>query len=583
MRSAAEAGRREPRKASVNDGRHGDDTECPEIPTEAFGGEPTGRSLPARKTPKTRARIITGFDEFAVNTQAIAALSTHADTFVRGGMLAFVAWQDCRQLVNNAVNIPAGTKISIMQKPTLRERLTVVADWREERSSETGTYLVQTRPPEWCVSGVLARGSWPDVRVLSAIAEFPVMLPNGAILTGRGYDESSGLYAAPTVPCRVDCPDSPTHEDAVRSLAALAEAVCDFPFVAPHHRSAWLAGVLTPLARFAFAGPSPMFLVEANVPGTGKGLLVNTANIIVRGASGATLEFSRDGEELQKVLTALLIQGETIGWFDNIEGNLGGGVLNKLLTSEVWEGRILGQSETKKVPNLTTWWGTGNNIAVLGDTARRVCSIRLESPHENPESRTDLRHPDLGRWVVENRPRLLSAALTILRAYHVAGRPTQPMRPWGSYQQWSELVRGAIIWAGWPDPFADGASSRQEDDPVRGAMVVLLDEWHVIDRQNEGLTSARVIDAIRQLSTGGESLKEALEILAPENSRSRPSALGYRFREYCNRQINGRSLKKRLQRGLIYWSVQGFGGGESAALPSDLGAGVEIDWNSLPS
>lgn len=34
------------------------------------------------------------------------------------------------------------------------------------------------------------------------------------------------------------------------------------------------------------------------------------------------------------------------------------------------------------------------------------------------------------------------------------GRPDDSARlpPWGSYEPWSDLIRGAIVWAGMPDP-----------------------------------------------------------------------------------------------------------------------------------
>jgi hypothetical protein len=361
---------------------------------------------PPPSAPTSRRKQITaGFNEFEVNSQAITALAEHDATFTRGGALVGVAWQAATRLKNCEVHIPAGPKIALLSKATLRERLTVVADWRVEKEDTSGgTMLVQSRPPDWCTAAVLDRGTWPGIRPLVGIAEFPVFLPDGSILSTPGYDASSGLYYLPAVPVEVTVPDAPTAADADAALRTLSESVCDFPFVSDHHRSAWLAGLLTPLARFAFTGPSPLFLVEANVPGAGKGLLVSTANLIVRGDSSAVLEFSRDAEELQKVLTALLIQGESIAMFDNVEGTLGGGVLNKLLTAELWEGRILGTSSTVRVPNLCTWWCTGNNVSVLGDTARRVCAIRLESPLENPEERTDLHHDDLPAWVRSSRP-----------------------------------------------------------------------------------------------------------------------------------------------------------------------------------
>jgi hypothetical protein len=57
------------------------------------------------------------------------------------------------------------------------------------------------------------------------------------------------------------------------------------------------------------------------------------------------------------------------------------------------------------------------------------CHIRLESPHERPEERADVKRPHLIEWVIANRDQLLAAALTILKAYHLAGRPDFNLMP----------------------------------------------------------------------------------------------------------------------------------------------------------
>ncbi|MEZ6073962.1 MAG: hypothetical protein R3C10_27700 [Pirellulales bacterium] len=112
----------------------------------------------------------------------------------------------------------------------------------------------------------------------------------------------------------------------------------------------------------------------------------------------------------------------------------------------------MGRSEIVEMPLLTTWAATGNNVVLMADTSRRVCHIRLESRLENPEEREGFRHPHLTRWVAENRPVLLAAALTVLAAYCRAGRPDQGLKTWGSFEGWSQLVRQALVWAGQPDP-----------------------------------------------------------------------------------------------------------------------------------
>src|SRR5262249_21875370 len=117
-----------------------------------------------------------------------------------------------------------------------------------------------------------------------------------------------------------------------------------------------------------------------------------------------------------------------------------------------WKDRLLGGNRMAEAPMYITWYATGNNVALGADTARRVCHIRLESPDEHPEERKEFRHPDLVAWAGQNRPELLGAALTILRAQFAAGRPDQGLPAWGSFEGWSGVVRSAVVWVGLPDP-----------------------------------------------------------------------------------------------------------------------------------
>src|SRR5205807_793636 len=113
-------------------------------------------------------------------------------------------------------------------------------------------------------------------------------------------------------------------------------------------------------------------------------------------------------------------------------------------------------------------------------TARRTCRIRLESPEERPELRDVFRHPDLIGWVQRERPRLLAAALTILHGYFAAGRPDQRLKAWGSYAGWSDLVRGAVVWAGLADP-GETRVTISDSDPTAEALGVLMLAWQQAD------------------------------------------------------------------------------------------------------
>ena len=55
-----------------------------------------------------------------------------------------------------------------------------------------------------------------------------------------------------------------------------------------------------------------------------------------------------------------------------------------------------------------------------------------------PASRT-FKRPELHRELAQQRPRYVSAALTIIRAYIVAGRPVTPSKAFAGFGDWSDM------------------------------------------------------------------------------------------------------------------------------------------------
>ncbi|HEX4609259.1 MAG TPA: hypothetical protein VH092_13740 [Urbifossiella sp.] len=164
------------------------------------------------------------------------------------------------------------------------------------------------------------------------------------------------------------------------------------------------------------------------------------------------MNYTNDREELQKRITALVMEGESLVLLDNLAGAVGNDVLDLALTGDRWKGRILGASRTFDGPLGMTWFGTGNNVQLHADTSRRVCHSRMESADERPELKSNFKYPDLRAHVLDRRQALLSAALTILRGWMAAGRPTHKLPAWGSFEGWSGVVREAVVFAGLSDP-----------------------------------------------------------------------------------------------------------------------------------
>src|SRR5262249_47499027 len=138
------------------------------------------------------------------------------------------------------------------------------AGWVTVKETENAANEKPAHSPAWCVSAVHARADWQGIRHLEAVVDYPVLRPNGTILAQPGYDPETGLLlemasAFPSIS------EHPSREDAIAARDLLLQVVADFPFERDVHRAAWLAALLTPLARFAFTGPAPLFLVDANV------------------------------------------------------------------------------------------------------------------------------------------------------------------------------------------------------------------------------------------------------------------------------------------------------------------------------
>jgi hypothetical protein len=506
--------------------------------------------------PGQRRVVLLGEDEHRVNDAVAAELARDGAVYQRGG-----------ELVRVSVEVPPtdGPAVSVVPRiesipgPALRD----VISRRVQFVKVTEEGERPAHPPAWCVGAVGARGTWAGVRPLAGVVSFPVLRRDGTVLTEAGYDARTGLFLHwPHAPLPI--PDAPTATDAKAAAAELLEVVSDFPFAAEMHKAAWLAALLTALARPAFDGPAPLFLVDANVRAAGKGMSLEVISRVVTGNPFPVVSYPagpKDGEEeLRKKITTLLMYGDRLALFDNLTGSFGDGTLDRALTGTEWQDRVLGGNRQFRAPLAVTFFATGNNVAIRADTARRVCHVRLESPHERPEERTDVKRPHLIRWVVENRPRLLARALAILKGYHLAGRPDFELRPWGSFEAWSALVRNAVVWCGLPDPGLTRVAVQEQADETARGLRQLIAALEMIDPEGTGRTAAEIVTAAGEEGSSlsrevREMLREAVESLVAKPDGRK---LGNRLRHLRRRVVEGKYIdlagedSKRVNRWAVF-------------------------------
>lgn len=419
--------------------------------------------------------------------------------------------------------------------------------------------------PSKYLAMIFERADYGPIRRLKAITETPTMLPDGSLVQTPGYNQRARLYFEPNADFPI-VPESPTQDDARAAAAKLLDLVTDFPFSSPAAKTVWLAGLLTMVARHAIDGCTPAFVVDSNAPGSGKSLLVDLNTIIAYGDEAPRTTLASRDEELRKQVTALLLEQTPVLLIDNVgeRAKLGNAVLDALVTSKTWKDRILGVSKsTGELPNQMIIWATGNAIRFGGDMVRRTMLCRLETELENPENRTGFKYPAIKKHVKENRPKLVVACLTLLRAFVVAGYPMQPGKgslSTGSFEEWSRLIVGAIRWCGLADPTATAIEVKAAHESSN-ELKLLIHSLSLIG----SCTSAELLAGIQNSDSGSDwdSIKAVFGDIPPAKLTTK--RVGCKIRAYQKRVCDGQRINSKVGGGNVKsWFVEAVGSIETA-------------------
>lgn len=479
--------------------------------------------------------------------QAIDALRPDPEVFVRGGALTRIIESDG----TDPGPMMRERGAPVMQRPIpqwITERLSVDARWLKKstrgRGDKKEEIVVASAPPAWVATHVLTRGTWPSFKPLDGIITSPTIRRDGSVLQTPGYDPKSGLVYLPRASYS-PVPDEPKIRDAIAARDRLLDVVVDFPMT-DLGRAAWLALLLTLVARALVSGSVPMFVVNAPAAGSGKGLTVRSAHIIAFGTDVAHMSMPPDDDELRKQVTTTLLAGDPAVLLDNITAPLGGDSLETIITAPIWKVRVLGKTEDSGTLEVrVVWMATGNGVQLGGDMGRRTLFIHLESQHEKPEERTDYTHEDRAgeerflAWVRANRAGLVVDALTCLRAWHVHGRGGE-VREWGSFSSWAGTIARAVQWLGLPDPTLARATQDTSLDTGRNALAVVYDAIRRLGA-DRGVTAGDLVKAAfpprGEPPNGEDDLAEAIAALTP-NAKAESA-------------VRARLLGRKLKAGLI--------------------------------
>lgn len=343
---------------------------------------------------------------------------------------------------------PGGPATQPLDEDLLRHEMARAANWETARKG--GAIL--TSPPAVILRDMLATPN-PPLPPLEMITVAPTFAPDGTLRVLPGYHPASRTYYAPARGFDVPpVPDEPGAQDLARARAFIVDDLLgDFPLVGDSERAHAVGLLLLPFVRSLIPGPTPLHLIEKPMPGTGASLLADMLIYPATGAEIAALTEGKDEDEWRKRITARLRMGAAAILLDNLRHRLEVSSMAAVLTATYWEDRLLGKTETLRLPVRCAWIATGNNPALSSEIARRTIRIRLDARSDQPWLRAGFRHPNLREWARERRGDLAWAALTLGRAWLADGKPVRRDAPQlGMFEDWSRVIGGILDSAGIP-------------------------------------------------------------------------------------------------------------------------------------
>ena len=148
---------------------------------------------------------------------------------------------------------------------------------------------------------------WAFPRI-SGVITTPTLRADGSLLSASGYDPRTELYLRSSIVLPV-IPAHPTREQALAALAVLKGLFAEFSFKRrASDLSVTLSGLLTALLRGSLP-TAPVFLVRADTPAVGKSYLVDIISMVATGGLCPVITALHNGEETEKRLGALLLNG----------------------------------------------------------------------------------------------------------------------------------------------------------------------------------------------------------------------------------------------------------------------------------
>jgi putative DNA primase/helicase len=393
----------------------------------------------------------------------------------------------------------------------------------------------------------------PPVPLLRRLTETPIATLSGMI-TSEGFTD--GVYYLPH-PCLSELVlPEPTPEAISQARDLIYDLLADFPFQDACDRAHAIAFALLPLIRLTFDGPAPMFRFEAPQARTGKTLLMRLLARIVC-TEIAEIPPLRDEEEWRKQLTASLANEPDALLIDNVV-ELESTSLKKLLTDEIWSARLLGTSETIRVPVRCVIGCTINNPLISREILGRSLRIRLDAKTERPELRSGFRHPHILEYASQERAALV-AALATLAAAGIQASESENTPMLGGFEGFCRRMSAVLNAIGVHGFLAD-RDDRSALSSDQEAFEAFVHRWGEL-YGTQKVAIATLLEVANEI--------EGLSLGRSDSDRARQTALAVLIRRWRGATIGGWQIDEPTRGRNTLWNLKAASDKRTASSPDD--------------
>ena len=351
------------------------------------------------------------------------------------------------------------------------------------------------------------QGDW-KLPFLHGISSTPMLTEEGSIHSSPGYDPLSGIWCENVPDLSGLVPNQPTQVDAEDALRKIRHTFKTFCFADAEtlfdadtgveiinldhppgvDESGFLAALLTAVCRPSLHLAPGVLIHAASLSGAGagKGLLARCICKISFGKNPYAVTAGQSAEELEKRISAELIEGSPVVFLDNLNNRaFKSDQLASAITEDPARVRIFGKLQMVPINTRAFILLTGNGLTVSEDLARRFIEIKLDPRTENPESRAF--SVNILDEVTKCREELLAACLTIWRWGRLS-KHLEAGTPLGSFEQWCRWVRDPLLALGCQDPVKRVSEAKKQDSQRQRVSEIFLTWW---DRHGDRPTEVK--------------------------------------------------------------------------------------------